>query len=208
MSSQSLNFNLCDSQPLLVVISGPSGVGKDAILLELKQRTLPLYFVVNATTRSRRADEREGIDYFFVSVERFQQMIAQGELIEYALVYEDYKGIPKAQIQAAMESGKDVVLRVDVQGAARIRSICPGAVLIFILPTDEEEWLKRLMERKTETAESLKLRIATAAEELKRVPEFDYTVVNSHGRIKETVDTILSIIEAEHHRVNRRKVTL
>lgn len=206
--SDSLNFDLYHPQPLLIVISGPSGVGKDAVLQELKQRDLFLHFVVTATTRPRRENEREGIDYFFVSLERFQQMIAQDDLIEYALVYQDYKGIPKSQIQAALDSGKDVIMRVDVQGAARIRSLCPGAVLIFLLPTDEDEWLKRLLERKTETPESLKLRIATAKEELKRVKEFDYVVVNSHGRLREAADTIIAIIEAEHHQVNPRKVTL
>ena len=208
MTPASLSFDLYHPQPLLLVISGPSGVGKDAILQELKRRSLSMYFVVTATTRAKRENEREGIDYFFVSLERFQEMIDRKELIEYSLVYQDYKGIPKAQIQAALDSGKDVIMRVDVQGARKIRAMCPEAILIFLLPTDEEEWLRRLKERETETPESLKLRIDTAADELNCMPEFDYMVVNSHGRLEEAADTIVAIINAEHHRVDSRKVCL
>jgi guanylate kinase len=208
MAMHPLSFDLYHPQPVLVVISGPSGVGKDAVLQGLKQRGFPLHFVVTATTRPRREGECEGVDYFFVTLDRFKQMIQQDELIEYALVYQDYKGVPKAQIRTALDSGKDVVMRVDVQGAARIRSLLPEAILIFLLPPDEEEWLKRLRERKTETPETLKLRIETAKEELNRTSEYDYLVVNHNGRLDETVDTIASIIIAEHHRVNPRKVTL
>src|SRR5208337_1487330 len=104
------------SQPLLIVISGPSGVGKDAVLKSLQQRKLDFHFVVTSTSRPARLNERDGIDYFFVTKEKFEEMIAQGELIEYAMVYDQYKGVPKSQIRQAIESGKDVIMRVDVQG--------------------------------------------------------------------------------------------
>ena len=201
-------FNLHNPQPLLVVISGPSGVGKDSLLQELKERHLPIHFVVTATTRPRRENETNGVDYFFVSKPEFARMIDQDELIEYAIVYNDYKGIPKQQVREALASGKDVVMRVDVQGAATVRKLAPEAVLIFLTTESEEALVQRLKARQTETAENLSLRIATARQELKRAAEFDYVVVNADGRLEGTVDTVVAIISAEHHRVNPRKVSL
>ena len=135
-------------------------------------------------------------------------MIDQDELIEYAIVYNDYKGIPKQQVREALASGKDVVMRVDVQGAATVRKLAPEAVLIFLTTESEEALVQRLQARQTETAENLSLRIATARQELKRAAEFDYVVVNADGRLEGTVDTVVAIISAEHHRVNPRKVSL
>ena len=197
-----------DPQPLLIVISGPSGVGKDTVIQRMKERNLPFYFVVTATTRPPRPDERHGVDYFFVSHDEFAEMIEQDELLEYAIVYNDYKGIPKQQVRQALDSGMDVILRLDVQGAATIRELSPEAVLIFLTTEDEDELVNRLRTRKTETPEGLKLRIATARQELKRLPEFDYVVINREFQLDETVDTIQAIIHAEHHRVHPRKVTL
>jgi guanylate kinase len=201
-------FNLYNPQPLLVVISGPSGVGKDSVVHGLKECGLPVHFVVTATTRPRRAEEIHGRDYFFVSKEEFASMIERDELIEYAIVYSDYKGIPKQQVREALASGKDVVMRLDVQGAATVRKLAPEAVLIFLTTQDEAELVERLKARKTDTAEDLSLRIATARQELKRAAEFDYVVVNADGRLDETVKTVVAIIDAEHHRVNPRKVSL
>lgn len=203
-------FDLNDyhPQPLLVVISGPSGVGKDTVIQRMKERELPFHFVVTATTRQPRPEERHSVDYFFVSHDDFAEMIEAGELLEYAIVYNDYKGIPKAQVRQALGSGKDVIMRIDVQGAATIRSLCPEALLIFLTTQDEEEMITRLMHRKTETPEGLKLRIATARQEMKRIAEFDYVVTNREYQLDETVDTILAIIRAEHHRVVPRQVTL
>ena len=129
-------------------------------------------------------------------------------MLEYAIVYNDYKGIPKQQVRQALRSGKDVVMRIDVQGAATIRELSPEALLIFLTAQDEGELVKRLMIRKSETPEGLKLRIATARGELKRIDLFDYVVVNREDKLDETVDAIVAIIEAEHHRVNPRKVNL
>ncbi len=201
-------FNLYNPQPLLVVISGPSGVGKDSVVQAMKASGLPFHFVVTATTRPRRAEEVHGRDYFFVSKEEFAAMIEHEELIEYAIVYGDYKGIPKQQVREALASGRDVVMRLDVQGAATVRKLAPEAVLIFLTTQNEEELLERLKARKTDTAEDLSLRIATARQELKRVAEFDYVVVNADSHLKQTVETVIAIIDAEHHRVNPRKVSL
>lgn len=195
-------------QPLLIVISGPSGVGKDTVLRRMKARELPFHFVVTATTRPPRPEEVEGEDYIFVSTERFAEMIEKGELLEYAFVYSDYKGIPTEQVRNALASKMDVVMRVDVQGAASIRKLSPDAILIFLVTQDEQELVSRLELRKTESPEELKLRIATARQEFKRIEEFDYVVVNSDNQLDKTVDTILAIMDAEHHRVEPRKVSL
>jgi len=207
MSSDS-EFNLYKPQPLLIVISGPSGVGKDSVVNRMKVRGLPVHFVVTATTRPRRENEVNGKDYFFVSKEEFARMIEQDELIEYAIVYSDYKGIPKQQVREALASGQDVVMRVDVQGAASIRKLAPEAVLVFLTTQNEQELVSRLKARRTETAEELALRLATARQELKRAVEFDYVIVNGDGRLDETVDTVIAILKAEHHRVQPRKVSL
>ena len=202
------SFDVLDPQPLLIVISGPSGVGKDTVIQRMKERNLPFHFVVTATTRLPRPNERHGVDYFFTSHDEFAEMIEQGELLEYAIVYNDYKGIPKQQVRQALQSGKDVVMRIDVQGAATIRELCQDALLLFLTTQGEEEMVNHLRARKTETPEGLNLRIATARQELKRLDEFDYMVVNREYQLDDTVDIILAIIEAEHHRVHARKVTL
>jgi guanylate kinase len=206
--TETVKFDRTVHEPLLIVISGPSGVGKDSVIQRMKTRNLPFHFVVTATTRAPRADERHGVDYIFVSHDDFAEMIDQGELLEYAIVYNDYKGIPKGQVRQALASGKDVVMRIDVQGAATIRELSPEAVLIFLITQTEDEMVKRLKIRKTETREGLKLRIATARQELKRIGEFDYVVVNPDNHLDDAVDTILAIINAEHHRTNPRKVNL
>jgi guanylate kinase len=208
MESETLSFDLYHPQPLMVVISGPSGVGKDAVVREMMNRDLPFHFVVTMTSRAPRANEANGVDYIFTSREDFEDLIARDEFLEYALVYQDYKGIPKPQIRDAVASGKDVVLRVDVQGAETLRRLCPEAVLIYLIPDNQQEWLERLSNRKTETPEALALRIVTARGELEHLPRFDYVVVNAQDRLQEAVDTIAAIINAEHHRVHPRKVTL
>jgi guanylate kinase len=208
MSSESTVFNPRQTEPLLVVISGPSGVGKDSVIQRMKERQLPFRFVVTATTRPPRQEESEGLDYFFLSSDEFAEMIDKGELLEYAIVYNDYKGIPKEQVRQALASGADVVMRVDVQGAAKIRELSPEALLIFLTTEGEEEMINRLKMRKSETPEGLNLRIATARQELKRLNEFDYVVVNRECKLDEAVDSILAIIQAEHQRVKHRKVAL
>lgn len=194
--------------PLLIVISGPSGVGKDSVLQRMKARGLPFHFVVTATTRPQRQGEIDGVDYQFVSPDRFAEMIEHSELLEHALVYNENKGIPKEQVRQALRSGKDVIMRLDVQGATTIRSLCPEALLIFLSTQTEDELIARLRARKTETPERLSLRIATAREELKRLEAFDYVVINADCKLDEAVDTIVAIIQAEHHRTKPRQVSL
>ena len=208
MNQEKHPFHLRRTEPLLIVVSGPSGVGKDSVVQCMAQRKLPFYFVVTATTRPQRENETHGVDYFFVSKDEFAEMIEQDELLEYAIVYNDFKGIPKAQVRDALTSGQDVVMRLDVQGAATIRELCPEALLIFLTTETEEELENRLKIRRTENPDELKLRIATARKELLRVEEFDYVVVNRDSRLDETVDSIEAIIRAEHCRVKHRKVTL
>jgi guanylate kinase len=201
-------FNIHHPQPLLIVISGPSGAGKDTVMQRMKERGLPFHFVVTATTRPKRTNEMHGRDYWFVSTEEFARMINEDELIEHAIVYGDYKGIPKQQVREALATGMDVIMRIDVQGAETVRRMAPEALMIFITTDNEEELVNRLKTRKTETVDSLAIRIATARKELKRVDAFDYVIVNHDFRLDETVDVIRAIIDAEHHRVKPRKVNL
>lgn len=195
-------------QPLLIVISGPSGVGKDTVLQRMKQLQLPFHFVVTATSRPKREGEVEGVDYFFVSPDEFLGMVERDELLEHALVYNEYKGIPRQQVQDAFASGRDVVMRIDVQGAETIRQLYPEALLIFLSTQTEEELIARLKERRTESEEKLQLRVDTAREELHKVELFDYYVVNADGMLDATVDAIVAIIESEHRRSKPRQVRL
>jgi guanylate kinase len=168
----------------------------------------PFHFVVTANTRPRRPNEVDGVDYHFVSEQEFAEMLEKGELLEHAIVYGQYKGIPKRQVQEALASGRDVIMRLDVQGAATIRDLVPEAVFIFLAASSEEELIRRLKRRKTETPEGLKRRIATAREEMKRLDEFDYVVVNRDNHLDETVKTIAAIITAEKCKVKQRKIEL
>lgn len=169
----------------------------------------PLRFLVTATTRPKRAGETDGVDYYFLSEHEFQRMINEGEFLEYALVYGQYKGVPKAHARDALAAGQDVVMRVDVQGAATVRRLVPQAVLVFLLTSSEEELVERLRRRGTESSEELDLRINMLREEVARSNEFDYIVVNPDGKLDEAVEQIASIVQAEKCRVRQRpKVVL
>ncbi|MGA9348414.1 MAG: guanylate kinase [Anaerolineae bacterium] len=197
-----------ESNPLLVVISGPSGAGKDATVKRMEELGYPFHFVVTATTRPRRPNEVDGVDYHFVSKQEFAEMLEKGELLEHAIVYGQHKGIPRKQVREALESGEDVIMRIDVQGAATIRHLVPEAIFVFLTASSEEELIRRLKKRKTETPEGLKKRIATAREEMERLDEFDYVVVNRDDHLDETVETIAAIITAERCKVKQRKIEL
>lgn len=194
--------------PLLIVISGPSGVGKDVTINCLKESGYPFHFVVTATTRPKRSEEVDGVDYFFVSKSEFADLIENDELLEYAVVYGDYKGIPKQQVRQALASGKDVIMRIDVQGAETIRRLVPEAILIYLSAESEEALVQRLRERKTDPEDQLKIRIATAREEAKRLDLFDYVVINAAGKLDQTCRTIVAIITAEKCRVEQREINL
>lgn len=195
-------------RPLLIVLSGPSGVGKDATMDRLRDLGVEFYQVVTATTRPRRPNEQDRVDYHFISMSRFAEMIEAHELLEHAVVYGEYKGIPKAEVRQGLASGKDVVLRVDVQGAATIRRLVPQTVTIFLVASSEEEMVERLHERQTEEPGVLAMRIATAREELRRLPEFKYVVVNREDCLDETARQVMAIMTAERCRVDWEPVAL
>jgi guanylate kinase len=201
--TENVNFNILKKRALLIVISGPSGVGKDSVVKALKNKPGKFHFVITANTRAPRPDEVEGVDYFFVSKGHFEEMIKKNELVEWAHVYGDYKGVPKAQVERALASGKDVLMRLDVQGAKKIKNLYPFAILIFLLPSNEEEWNRRLIARAKEQGTDLDMdiRIEKVKEELKAVDIFDYAVVNADNQLDQTVETILAIITAEHHKL-------
>ncbi len=205
---EQLYASLTAPRPVLVVLSGPSGVGKDSIICGLKKSNYPFHFVVTATTRPRRPAEVDGVDYYFVSVGEFAEMIENEELLEYAVVYGDYKGIPKKHVREALLSGQDVVMRIDVQGAATIRALVPSAVTIFLTAESEEKLVRRLLQRKTEEADQLKMRVVTARRELRRFTEFDYIVINREEQLEAAVQEVLSIIRAEKSRVDWVPVAL
>lgn len=199
----------CPRYPKVLVISGPSGVGKDTIARQILERHPDdYYFVVTATTRAPRENEQHGVDYFFVSNDEFARMIEEGELLEHAYVYNDYKGIPKQQIRDALASGRHVIMRVDVQGAATVRKLIPNALFIFLTTESEEDLVKRLRERKSESPEGLSLRIATARLEHQRINEFDYCVINPDAQQERAVREVLSIVEAAQCRVDQAPVVL
>ncbi len=194
--------------PLLIVISGPSGIGKDTVIEGLKQRGCPFHFVITATTRLPRENEVDKQDYFFYSEDKFEEMIVSGELLEYARVYSAYKGVPKSQVRQALASGEDVIMRLDVQGAQTVRNLCEDAVLIFLTADTKEEWLHRFRSRHSDSDDEIYLRVETAKKEYQTLDIFDYIVVNRENRLDETLDVIESIITTEHHRVHPRKVAL
>ena len=194
--------------PLLIVLSGPSGVGKDALLSRMRELRKPYHFTVTATTRPQRPGERDGVDYIFVSHSAFRRMIERGELLESAEVYGNLYGVPKAQVAEALEGGHDVIIKADVQGAATIRKLAPEAVLIFLAPLSTEELERRLGQRMTESAEALKLRLKTAEREMQEASHFDYVVVNHQDRLDNAVQEIESVLAQERDRSPRRRVSL
>lgn len=189
--------------PIVMIISGPSGVGKDAVVNRMRQRGVPFQFVTTVTSRRQRHDEVHGRDYYFVSKEQFEELISRDALLEHATVYGEYKGVPRDQIERALACGSDVVLRLDVQGAATVKNIIPSAVSVFIVPPSMNDLARRLLRRNTEADAEVADRIATAEAELKRSSEFDYLVVNRDGHLDEVVDIINAILVAEKVRTSR-----
>ena len=196
------------TRPLLIVLSGPSGVGKDAVLTRMKVSGYPLEYITTVTTRSQRAKERANIDYHFVSTEQFQEMIAHNELLEWANVYGNWYGVPKQPVKQALEKGQDTIIKVDIQGAATIKKTLSQAVFIFLMPPSIEELITRLKQRHTEASFDLALRIKTAKEEINRLPLFDYMVINKQDEIDQAVQEIKAIIAAEKCRVPPREIAL
>ncbi|HEX2174087.1 MAG TPA: guanylate kinase [Dehalococcoidia bacterium] len=188
---------------LVVVISGPSGVGKDLVIDELRRSGYPFRRTVTATTRAPRPDEQPGVHYFFYAVDEFERRIADGFFVEYSRVYDRYYGIPRNQIEEALASGLDVIVKPDVQGAIKLRRLLPAAVLIFLAPESIDQLADRMARRGSETEEEFQRRLAAAQTELDQIAVFDYLVVNREGRLDETVARVRAILQAEKCRVRR-----
>ncbi|MBA7673228.1 Guanylate kinase [subsurface metagenome] len=196
------------TKPLLIVLSGPSGAGKDAVLARMRESGYPLEYVTTVTTRPQRANERDNVDYHFISTEMFQKMIENKELLEWANVYGNMYGVPKQPVKQALDKGQDIMVKVDIQGAATIKKLLPQALLIFLMPSSIEDLTLRLKQRHTESPFNLALRLKTAEEEIKQLPLFDYLIVNKQGEIDLAVSQIKAIITAEKCRVTPREITL
>ena len=190
-------------QPLLLVISGPSGVGKNSVATALLSREAGLRRVVTATDRPPRPHETDGVDYHFISTTEFEGMIVRQELVEWARVYEQYKGIPKWELEQALTSDHDVLVLVDIQGARAVRDLIPQAITIFIASASEQELTQRLLERGGDTLTQIEARIRTVREEVSHLEEFDYLIMNIHGRLDAAVDQVQAILTAERCRIGR-----
>ena len=192
----------------MVVISGPSGVGKDAVLERMRSSNVPYHFAVTATARPKRENEVDGVDYIFVEGDEFRRLIRNDELLEWAEVYGNPYGVPKSPVREALTRGQDVILKIDVQGADNIRRLVPGAVYVFLAPPDMTELEQRLTRRRTESTETLQVRLESAAKELEKAAKFDYVVVNRTDRLDEAVEEINSIIRRERARPGRAHIVI
>lgn len=192
--------------PLLVVLTGPSGVGKDTLLAHLKSQERPYHISVNATTREPRTGEVDGTDYYFVSKEEFQRMLDDGELLEHAVVYGQEKGVPKAPIREALVSGRDVVMRTDIQGARTVKRLVPSAITIFLAAPSGAELRRRVKKRGGDSDEQVRVRRETAEGEMAAAGEFDHTVVNDD--VARAADEIEAIMSRERERPGREAVRL
>ena len=199
---------LAEQKNLFIILSGPSGVGKDAVLKKMKELELPFHYVVTATTRHRRVTETHGIDYYFLSKDKFQHMREKGELIEWAEVYGNYYGVPKEEITQALTKGKDAIFKVDVQGVATLKKTLPQAIFIFLMPPSMDELGRRLKGRSSESQADLAFRLEKAAEEIKSLPLFDYVITSHQNRLDDIISQIQAIVVAEKCRVNPRVVKL
>ncbi|ACB84912.1 guanylate kinase [Natranaerobius thermophilus] len=186
---------------LLVVLSGPSGVGKGTICDHLLDKYSDLEYSISMTTRSPRAGEIHGEDYYFVSKSEFQEMIADDEFLEWAEVFGNYYGTPRKFVNSKLREGKSVVLEIDIQGALQVKQRCPNGVFIFLLPPSLDELHKRIRKRGTEQDKDMQTRLTAAKNEIKTVHQYDYAVVNNN--IGDTADLIYSVIKAEKCSVSR-----
>ncbi|MCY4475554.1 MAG: guanylate kinase [Chloroflexi bacterium] len=194
--------------PLVVVISGPSGVGKDVIIEGMAGRGLNYHFTVTATTRDPRPGEREGINHHFLDIEEFQRRIETDELLEWARVFGNYYGVPKQQVRDAIAAGDHVIIRVDVQGALRIKEIAPEALMIFVHPPDMAVLQRRIERRGLNSQSEIETRLAAAEDEIATSPIFDYQVVNHEGQLEAAVNEVTDIVHRESRRVPPRKVKI
>jgi guanylate kinase len=197
-----------NNQPLVVILTGPSGVGKDAALNELKKMDRPWHYVVTANTRPIRHNEIDGVDYIFMGESEFKLSLDQNEFLESANVYERWYGVPKSQVSEPLKNGLDVILKVDIQGAATIKSLIPQAISIFMIPGTLNDLENRLRTRMTESEEQLKLRLEVAKTELTKLNNFEYYIINEEDNLESTVRQIDTIITAEKQRLNRPHIDI
>jgi guanylate kinase len=195
-------------RPRVFIISGPSGVGKDAVIEQLRRRFPDAFFAVTATTRDRRPGEIDGVHYFFLSEDDFRQRQAEGEFLETATVYGNLYGVLKGPVRAALARGQDVFVKVDVQGAAEIERIIPQAVSIFLSPESAGTLLQRLKHRKTDDPAELMTRFATATRELAAATRFDYVIFNRQDRLEQALHEIAAVVRAESCRTSQAEIHL
>lgn len=194
--------------PLLIVVSGPSGVGKDAALKRMAEMNYPFHFLVTNTTRPKRTEEVNHKDYHFITKEQFDAMEQRGEFLERASVYGYDYGNSRNEVREALARGQDVIMRIDVQGAATLKRVAPEAIFIFLMPPSMETLEARLRGRRTEPEDYLKLRLHAARLEMNEFEKFDYVIVNEDDALDETALLIHSIIQAEKCRAKPRRVNL
>ena len=195
-------------KPRLFVISGPSGVGKDSVIEHLRDVFPDIHFAVTATTRARRQGEIDGIHYYFLDEETFKTREAEGEFIETAVVYNHHYGVPRTPVRHALKRGQDVIVKVDVQGAASIRQLAPNANYIFLAPESMTELLRRLRSRKTDDPDALMARFSAASRELLKARDFDFVVFNEVERLSHAIDQIRAIVAAERLRTDQSEVSI
>jgi len=200
--------NTQSAHPLLIVISGPSGVGKDAALDRMKKAGLPYHYVLTATTRPKRPGEKDGVDYWFISEDKFRQMVERNQFLEWAKVYGNYYGVPKREIKETLKQGLDTVVKVDVQGAVTIKRILPDALFIFLMPPSPEELANRLKQRYGSSSADLDVRLGKAQEEMESLPLFDYVVISYTDNLDLTVTEINAAVTAEKCLIKPRMVSL
>jgi guanylate kinase len=206
--SASHDFRPPQQQGLLFVLSAPSGAGKDTVIKALKEQGMDFHVVASVTTRAPRPGESQGNPYFFVSQQEFEQMVAHDELLEFANVHGNWYGQPLQQIRDNLRAGRDVLLKIDVQGAATVRKKLPGAIFIFLVPGSVEELVERLTSRQTETADDLARRLSDAQKELAERDHYDYVVENRQGHLEAAVTCLRAIMLAEHCRTHPRYVSI
>jgi len=194
--------------PLAVVLTGPSGVGKDSVFDRMVERGVPVARPATMTTRAPRPGEEEGVHHYFVTPDQFRANVAAGELLEHAEVYGNLYGVPRKAVRAALGSGRDVVVRVDIQGAETLHRLLPDALFVCLTADGIEDLRARLLGRQTESAEDIERRLSIAMAEIERARGFCAIVVNRAGRLDETVDEILRLIEVERARPGRTPLTL